>query len=186
MIRKNQTGLSELDVYALYDSMERENIMLSFKGPLSEELIHSILEVVEHRLEGLEADSKTKKRVYHVLVECLHNLYHHGKNGDVEEEAIIVMVVGNEDTYSVITGNVVDTKDVEGLIERLNKVNQMSPEGLKELYRKVLSNGEYSEKGGGGLGIIDIARKSGEKLDYGVIPIDEFNTFFSLNVKIPN
>jgi len=54
------------------------------------------------------------------------------------------------------------------------------------LYKQVLTNGQVSDKGGGGLGIIDIAKKSGEKLDYGFMPVDDFNSFFSLNVSIPN
>ena len=46
------------------------------------------------------------------------------------------------------------------------------------------NNGMMSEKGGGGLGMIDIARKSGEKLVYNFTPINEITTFFSLAVKI--
>jgi hypothetical protein len=34
------------------------------------------------------------------------------------------------------------------------------------------------------LGIIDIARKSGRKLEYGFVPLDEKNAFFSLNVNV--
>ena len=66
----------------------------------------------------------------------------------------------------------------------IKEINEMDQGELRELYRKVLNNGTYSAKGGGGLGIIDIARKSNEKLDYGFVPVDEFNSFFSLNDKI--
>ena len=41
-----------------------------------------------------------------------------------------------------------------------------------------------SEKGGGGLGMIDIARKSGQKLDYEFLPIDDVFAFFTLTIKI--
>jgi hypothetical protein len=34
------------------------------------------------------------------------------------------------------------------------------------------------------LGFIDIARKTGNKLNYEIIPINERNHFFSLNVRI--
>ena len=41
-----------------------------------------------------------------------------------------------------------------------------------------------SVKGGGGLGLIDIARKSGEKLQYNIREINESFSFFTLTVKI--
>jgi hypothetical protein len=94
------------------------------------------------------------------------------------------MVVKNANGYSVITGNYISSGDVENLRSRIREINAMNNDDLKELYRKVLNNDTYSDKGGGGLGIIDIARKSEDKLDYGIVPIDEFNSFFSLNVKI--
>ncbi len=55
----------------------------------------------------------------------------------------------------------------------------MSREEKKDYYKSILNNGEYSSKGGGGLGIIDIARRSSEKLEYGFVPVDEQNAFFT-------
>ena len=44
-----------------------------------------------------------------------------------------------------------------------------------------------SLKGGGGLGMIDIARKIGQKLHYSFMIIDDKYSFFSLNIKVsPN
>ena len=40
------------------------------------------------------------------------------------------------------------------------------------------------EKGGGGLGLIDIARRSGSKLDYNIREISDSFSFFTLTVKI--
>jgi len=179
--------LGNIDVFDIYDKLEKENIMLSFKGHLSEEMLNSILCIIEEIIAHFQAEPKTKKRVYNVLVECLQNLYHHTKNEMSDmEQSIIVMIVNHAEGYSVITGNLVSTTDVDTLQARIRQINSMDSEQLKTLYRQVLNNGSYSSKGGGGLGIIDIARRSGEKLDYGFVPIDEFNSFFSLNVKIPN
>ena len=61
---------------------------------------------------------------------------------------------------------------------------QNQKEQLKEYYKEVLSEGGFSDKGGGGLGMIDIARKSGQKLNYHFTEIDETFSFFNLNIKI--
>ena len=63
-------------------------------------------------------------------------------------------------------------------------VNGLTREELKAYYKKILNNGEISDKGGGGLGFIDIAKKSGEKLEYSIREIDGNYSFFTLTVKI--
>ena len=66
----------------------------------------------------------------------------------------------------------------------LDEINKLSKEELKDYYKAVLNNGQMSAKGGGGLGMIDIARKTGQKLKYNFMPIDDMYSFFSLNIKI--
>ena len=41
-----------------------------------------------------------------------------------------------------------------------------------------------SLKVGGGLGMIDIARKTGEKIDYKFLEINDKISFFTLNIKV--
>ena len=52
------------------------------------------------------------------------------------------------------------------------------------LILKPTGNGKLSKKGGGGLGLIDIAKKSRNKLGYSFKEIDEDYSFFTLIVKI--
>jgi len=83
-----------------------------------------------------------------------------------------------------MTGNYMETKNVEELKGKLELVNSMDKLELKAYYKEILSNGTRSSKGTAGLGMIDIARKSGQKLDYYFEEIDTKMTFFSLTVKI--
>ncbi|MCZ4409226.1 SiaB family protein kinase [Cryomorphaceae bacterium 1068] len=176
------------EIFDLYDSMERKNIMLSFKGEISTELLTSILQIIENKLDRFGESSKVKKRMFNIMVECLQNLHHHisqpAMDAGKEMPSVIVMVAKNVTGYSIITGNFVEESEVGELKGRLEEINSMSKDEVKELYKSVLADGKMSEKGGGGLGMIDIARKSGEKLDFGFIPFGEDKTFFSLNVKV--
>jgi len=60
----------------------------------------------------------------------------------------------------------------------------LDKDGLKSYYKEVLNNGMMSDKGGGGLGMIDIARKSNRKLNYDFQKVDDNHFFYSLNIKI--
>ena len=63
-------------------------------------------------------------------------------------------------------------------------MNNATPEELKEMYKKQIKEGSISKKGGAGLGLIDIARKTGEKLDYQFLQLDDKFLFFILKVEI--
>jgi len=180
-----------LDIFDFYDKMERNNILLSFKGDITSELLTSILQIMESKMENMQEEPKLKKKVYNVLVECLQNLYHHmdetTETGSERARSAIFMIGKQGADYNIITGNYIMNENVNGLKKRLDDVNALSKEELKDYYKQVLNNGEMSLKGGGGLGMIDIARKTGQKLHYNFMAIDDKFSFFSLNIKVsPN
>jgi len=176
-----------VDAFNIYDKMEKNNILLSFKGDITSELLTSILQIMENKMDNMQEEPKMKKKVYNVLVECLQNLYHHmddvAEATDISRSAIF-MIGKNKNSYTIITGNYIINENVHGLKNRLDEVNSLNKEELKEYYKKILNNGEMSLKGGGGLGMIDIARKTGEKLDYNFLEIDNKVSFFTLNIKV--
>lgn len=164
--------------------------MLSFKGLITSELLTSVLQIMESKMEVLDEPPKTKKKVFNVLVECLQNLYHHIDESALNEDTVlnrsaIFMIGKNQDgTYYIHTGNFILTENAVALKDRIDAINLMDRDKLKEYYKEVLNNGRMSAKGGGGLGIIDIARKSGQKLDYKFEQVDDEMSFFNLNVNI--
>ena len=94
------------------------------------------------------------------------------------------MIAKDGNQYSIMTGNYMDSVDVDKLEDKLKLINSMDKDELKQYYKTVLADGQRSDKGTAGLGMIDIARKSGQKLEYHFLPVDDVSTFFSLNVKV--
>ena len=68
--------------------------------------------------------------------------------------------------------------------DRIDQVNSLTDEEIRVLYRDILSNEDFSDKGGGGLGILDIVRKTGNKLEYYFYQFDNEYIFYSLDVYI--
>ena len=178
-----------LDIFDFYDKMDKHNIMLSFKGNVTSELLTSILQIMESQMDNIDETPKMRRKVYNILVECLQNLYHHIDEKIIDEtdehERNAIFAIGKvDDKYSIITGNYMLTENISGLQSRLENINAMSRDELKAYYKEVLGNGVMSEKGGGGLGMIDIARKSGSKLDFNFSKIDDKYSFFSLSINV--
>lgn len=176
-------------VFDIYKQLEEKNVLLSFKGMITSELLTTILQIMESKMDHIDEKPKVKKKVFNILVECLQNLYHHIDQEDfvhvpTEDKSALLMIAKANSEYVITTGNYMKTSDVEPLKGKLDLVNSMDKAELKAYYKQVLSEGSLSSKGTAGLGMIDIARKSGEKLDYNFMPINEITTFFSLAVKI--
>jgi hypothetical protein len=164
--------------------------ILYFKGNIDSELINRVLDTVEEKLVTGKEHSKTRKKVYNVLVESLQNLYHHVDKvpedfEDQTSEKFGILTVNKiKDGYKIITGNFIRSADVKELEEKIKRINRSSHEEITELYKFILNHQKISSKGGGGLGLVDIVRKTGNKLEYVFKEYDEKNSFFYLNILV--
>lgn len=174
------------DIYGYYQKMHHDNVVLAYKGTVSEELFDSILRLAEDKLDKLELKSSLKKKVFNILVEILQNIYHHFGSGQQlgAKESIVFLLYKDPFGYRIISGNPVKRKDAQSLKERLDTLNGMTNEELKALYRSRLATGKTTAKGGAGLGMMDILRKSGERIEYNFQDIDQGLSFFSLEIRI--
>ena len=115
-------------VYDLFSDLERHQVLLSFKGELTPELVTALLGAVESQMAVLEPDQRLRKRVFNVLMECLQNLYHHkARNGassavdGTEGTQGVLMVARGVQGWQVLTGNFMAGAEVERLKEHLEK-----------------------------------------------------------------
>jgi hypothetical protein len=87
--------------------------------------------------------------------------------------------------FYVVTGNKIKEAKVEGLKERIEELNQSSKEELNVTFKKQMKEGRISEKGGAGLGLIDMIRKTGIPLEFDFSESEDGFKFFLLKVTIP-
>jgi len=172
-----------------FQELNNSNVIHSYKGTISGDLITGLLNTVESKLESTNEKSKTKKKVYNVLVEALQNLYHHvEENPDIDEltdkKFAMFLLSKSGENYKITTGNFVKCEKSKLLKDRMEQINHLSQDELKILYKLILNNEEFSDKGGGGLGMIDIARKTGNKLEYEFYLYNEEYYFFCLTILI--
>ena len=176
-----------LNVYKYFKQMQDENVILYFKGEITNNLLTSILQLIDDRLGKRSEDIKIKKKVFSILLECLQNVYNYQQSYKYNNEyfeAATLMIKRTENAYYIITGNYMENSKVPTLKARLDKVNTLSHAQLKSLYKEILNRPGPAKSGGAGLGIIDMARKSGEKIGFSFDKVNEKYCFYSLQVKI--
>ncbi len=174
-------------VYDFYVKMKRNNINLAYEGEITHQITKAFTSLAETNMAREEDPSSVQKKVFHVMVECLQNISKHSE-GNANESAKdgrgIFMVSKAATEYNVTTGNIIKNANVEKLRSILENVNKQDKDGLNKLYKQQMREGSISDRGGAGLGLIDIARKTGQKLLYSFLTIDSVNSFFVLTSTI--
>lgn len=180
---------SSLDfVYDFYVKMKKNKIHLAYEGEITHQITKAFTSLTENNMNIDNDPNSVQKKVFHVMVECLQNISKHAENRhDIitsKDGRGIFLVSKDEEEYNITTGNVVKSNSVPGLKKMLENINNLDKEGLKQLYKQQMREGRLSPKGGAGLGFIDIARKTGEKLIYSFLEIDDGSSFFVLTSTI--
>ncbi|MEL7147399.1 MAG: SiaB family protein kinase [Bacteroidota bacterium] len=174
-----------MNYQVLYKNLYDPSILLLHKGNISFELISLILESLEASVSGIEEDKKIRKKFNNIITESFQNISFHGqKRSDDQSNTDLLMVLSRKYFYKIVTGNLVSTSQVPALTEQLERINQMNKDELRQYYKEVMSNEQFSESGTAGLGFIDMARKTGQKLVYKFLKMDEQYTYFTFQVKI--
>lgn len=163
-------------------------IAFSFQGEMNSNNITNILDSLEIKLNIINLDAK--KRVFYVVVELIQNLFHHScpvylngnKNEEIRLSSFVVAINGS--SLSITTGNFVNEKKISEIARRIDTINNCTKEELKDHYKRILTNQVFSDKGGGGLGMIDVARKTDGKFKYVFESHKNNMVFFQLQVYI--
>jgi hypothetical protein len=171
-----------------YSKLNGNDVILSYKGSITTEIINNVLENIENKLIGLNEDVKVRKKVYNVLVESLQNLFHHVEElpkeiTQVDENKFGMLVVKKvSNGYMITTGNYINSGKIKPLKDKIDKINSLNQDELKDMYKFILNHQKLTAKGGGGLGLVDIARKTGNKLEYGFHNVNNSYYFFNLDI----
>ncbi len=174
-------------IYDLHRTMLAQKLILVYQGEFTQESTKSILAMAERNLDTTGEDSSIRRKVFNVMVEALQNIVKHTDemvDAETRSHAAIFLIGRETKCYSIMSGNPIRKSNIPRLTATLEKINQLDKEGLKEMYKNIIKNTTISEKGGAGLGFVDMARKSGDKLEYQFPEMNAEYAFFSLKVNV--
>ncbi len=170
---------------AVFEAMRVNSIEYVYIGEFTPSITDSILSLAELNLETGDDSVKLKKRVYFILVEGLQNVTRHQQYEEYHAKSSGMLLIQRfDDNFVITTANYIRNSEIAQLKQYLDKINSLNKEELKDLYRKALADQRISPKGGAGLGLIEIARKSGNKLRYSFERIDDDYSIFYFQTKI--
>ncbi|MFY7708078.1 MAG: SiaB family protein kinase [Flavobacteriales bacterium] len=150
----------------LFHRFRSQDSTFCYRGAFSEQFTSTILDISAgstYRTSG-----NVNKKVSFLLVECFQNIIKHGESAEMESLEDDGIFTFRIDKNGVVINSInhLLTQEKEALQDWVDKVNSLDSASLKELYLKQLNENELSSKSGAGLGLIELARKSGQKLVY--------------------
>lgn len=173
-------------IYGIERMMVENQLLLAYKDHINEETSDQLIGMVDSKMTGFDEEKKVKKKVFNVLVECLQNVSRHAEPDKGQDHESSILLIGkNENSFFIITGNMMASDKMDDLKNKLEQINGLNPEELRNKYKEMINNTDFSSKGGAGLGLLDIARKSANKFEYDFRKLSEKKTYFTLKVNIP-
>ena len=115
------------------------------------------------------------------MIEVFQNIVRHSQN---ESNFDFFSVRSLDEGVHIFSSNSVDAPTKKFLNKNLEKINSLSSEELNQLYKEILYNGQVSNKGGAGLGLVQMARKSKNSIQYHFGKIDNNSSIFSYQIDL--
>jgi len=170
-------------VKRIEQELAHKNVLLSHIGILDPDIMTRLFMQTEEILHHQNSRFAIVKRVYNLVVEAVQNVYHHSAKAEHSSPPCFYLACA-DNNYEVITGNAIFVHQLTKVEDKINKVNQLDRESLTTLYRETLDNGIVSEKGGSGLGFIEMKRRSRNNLEYKFLTLDKEVAYFLLKITV--
>lgn len=171
--------------------LQQKGIIFSFSGYVSEGILFALGDALKQKMALEDTDMNTTRKVFSVFVEQVQNIIRYSADrmtGDIGKPVELssgMIAVGQENgKFFVICANVIKQSDMERLRERLEHIKSLDREGIKAFYKEKLREDPDAESKGASIGLIEIARRASDPIEYDFIPVDDGMAFFCLKAFI--
>jgi hypothetical protein len=170
-------------------SNNTKELILNHRGTLKYDTIGELINNLKKTVSRLKIKLGIYKKLLLVMIESLENILKYNENFDINSHIRTnftpeFKIEKDDEKYFLTSVNVVFNKDIPMLENKINHVNTLDSEGLKKLYKSTITNGRFTHKGGAGLGFIEMAKISTEKIQYSFKKIDNDYSIYRLCIII--
>lgn len=150
-------------IYPLYETFKDDELALFYLGKFSDKSLLALTDIVHSLDQKSKNFGKLRSKAIYLMIEAFQNIIRYSLNTYSNNFFMTRKIKNN---IYISTANVVSDQKVIDLKQRIDDLNNMNREALREKYRSILENKQFSEAGGAGLGLVEISRKTKQKIDY--------------------
>jgi len=177
-----------MEISKVYKWVKEEGIIfLSYGNFLSQSMITSMTEVLEKEADAENIKMGISANLFTIFIEMTQNIMNYSKSPDPSSLEIVpsgLMIVSRDnENYYLTSQNIVDLKDKEKLIQKLEEIQTYDRAELKKRYRELRKSGANTHAKGGGIGFYEIAKRC-NGIQYDFTQINEKRFYFQFHVTI--
>ena len=168
----------------ILESFKKEEgvaVIMQHCGIFSEDLIISLAESSEELMISFNEKKDLIRRMFSILIEGLANIRKHGESNSEGIQNGILIFAKYPNGYKILLGNLIQNSLINQMVHLLDHLNSLTESEIKARFTDVWSKSSLANKGGAGLGCINIKMKSKSKLNYEFYPINKDYSLFSID-----
>jgi len=167
-------------------SLLADKAMYNYIGIFDQASADKVILEVNDLLNHHDYSLKIRKKAFCITIEVVQNLFNYLCCNDVVYNKGIFLIHNNINEVAITSGNYIRKTEVNSIKSRIDLINCLTSEELRHFYRRLLEISSFSiqDAGGAGLGFVDIAKKSGNKIEYDFLDIDNEYVFYIFKIII--
>jgi hypothetical protein len=162
-----------IDFFSRNFANEQMNFL--YTGNFSDLHTDHFIELNSQQVENVDGSKMLQRKAAFLIAECFQNVVRHS---DLTNKEAYFHIKNNFGVFSLTSGNTIQNNIVSALKGQLEQLNKLTSEELREVYRQTLEDTSFSNKGGAGLGLIEMARKTKNKLSFRFSRINAIKSYF--------
>jgi hypothetical protein len=177
----------KLSILEYEASLEKDSILIYYKGPFVEVVLASIGERINNSISD---NPMITKKVFSIFIELAQNIAYYSEERETPEKkeksygsgTFAISDSGN--CFTVTSANLIKNSWASEVTAKCEKINTMTSDELRVWKRELRSQPMREGQLGANIGLLDIALKSGSKLDLEITPVNENFSHFVLSIDI--
>jgi len=177
-------------MYSAYETFHHEKISIAYFGVFNDDITNLLIDLNNDYLNRKTEFSKTTKKTSFLIAESFQNIIRHriierDKITDIQYNKEFYQISIFNEGVQINSANVINRNVVFELNDSIEHINTLSQEELKKLKLQLLEHGKVSNKGGAGLGLIEIVRKTKLPLQKMFFPLTNDFSLLLLGIMFP-
>ncbi len=169
----------------LLEKMTTGNVNITYTGPFDAQVLSVLAKSIEY---SLSENPRVNKKMFKIFLELAQNISYYSAEQSISKHGIksgigILVIQELNDHFIFATGNLIESSSAYKINKKCEKINSLSREQLRA-YKRSQRKLPPGKKGGGNIGLIQVALTAENTLNYKLVPVDEMSYFFIVSTKI--
>ena len=169
------------------EKIDKQKFIFSYSGKITQAIVKTLLNMTERKIAILQEEESVKKKIFGVMINCLQTICADDKAAESTASSIF-MISKDSNGFSVFVGRYMPTPMSTYLGEMIENLNALSHQSIKDLHKEKLKSLDAKDQNYNidetTLSIIDIAKRTGQRINFEVRPGENNESFFSIQIKI--